>query len=154
MKRSTIAILLPALLCLGFATLASAQNAGQSIDEQLEELRDRFDQRHDKLLAIKDAGKVGETVKGYVRSVRPAFLDDKVGEEDSPTIRELLEAENRDRRRLYELLAEKLDEKPEEIAVQNAIRNFKKADPEHFLRLQDGTWIQKKAIEQRRKRQE
>ena len=146
MNHRTILLLLPALLCLAWTPHTFAE----SIDEQLDELRERFAERQGTLNQLKDDRKVGETMKGYVHALEEGFLDEKLGSGDNrTTVRALLDQENQDRSRLYELLAEKLDEEPEEVAVQNAIRNFKKAEPHHFLRLKDGTWVQKKAIRQR-----
>ena len=54
-----------------------------------------------------------------------------------------MDAENRDRKELYAVLAKQEEgATPELVAERNAIRNFKKAKPGEFLK-KDGKWIQK-----------
>jgi len=137
-------------LCLLTATIALTTAAAFANDreKELEELQKRFKQRHEALERLQDQQKVGETVRGYVALVKQRYGGEEVypKKKDSPTVKEFIAAENSDRKRLYELLAEKLEETPEDVAVQNAIRNFKDADPEHYLQLKDGSWIKKKDV--------
>jgi len=113
--------------------LASTATAGS-----LDELRGRFKQRYPKLLKAKDDGKVGETFKGFVEAVKPEFLDDKA-------LKKLVDDENTDRKTLYGILAKKEGTTPEKVAERNAVREFKKAKPGHYLKNKDGKWEQKKA---------
>ena len=69
------------------------------------------------LVGLIKAGKVGETYTGLTEAVKADYLRDRIDPDDkkSLTIRDFLEKENKDRRRL---LAEGLETTPEES--QNA----------------------------------
>lgn len=124
-----------------------------SADDERDELKQRFASRYPALLRLKDQGKVGETPEGKLDVVEEAFAKEKVDPKDekSPTIGQFLELENKDRDRLYELVAEDQKLTVKEVAAQNALRNYKKAGPEHYLRVktEEGEWVwkQKKKIE-------
>jgi hypothetical protein len=62
----------------------------------------------------------------------------------------LVAAENKDRKQLYEILAKELKVTAEEVGKQNGLRILDKADDDHWLKLADGRWVQRKSI----KRQE
>lgn len=133
-----------AVVVLVLATLprpAGAQDAQA-------ELRDRFAGRYARLLELQDQGKIGETWRGEVKAVEPEYAE-------QAEVKALIDAENADRRRLYELLADELrrevrDETERErvtvelIARRNAQRNFDRARPEHYLLISEHTWIKKK----------
>lgn len=140
------------LLGLWIGLTPTAPALAQDNDRsEREALKERFKQRYPILVELKNAGKVGETHEGYVAAVRSEYLDDRVDpdDEDSRTVREFIGAENRDRRRLYELIAEEVDTSAEKVARRNAIRNFEQAKGYEFLKLQSGEWVRKRDLEDR-----
>jgi len=116
-----------ALMLLGAA-------AAQAVD--FAKLKERFKQRYPKLLKAKNAGKIGETFQGYVEAVKPEYLQDA-------DLKKLLEDENADRKTLYKAIADKEGVPPEKVAERNAVRNFKRAKPGHYLKNKDGKWVKK-----------
>jgi uncharacterized protein YdbL (DUF1318 family) len=113
-----------------------------------EDLKAQFKQRRAALAELRNAGKVGETSAGLVGVVERSYASQSVNVagEGATTVGELVGAENRDRKQLYALIGERTGEPAREVAKQAAIRNFKKAKPEHFLQLQDGRWVKKKDL--------
>jgi len=101
-----------------------------------EQLKAQFRQRLSALDQLKDAGKVGETTEGLIAPV--AQVD--------AGAQQLIAAENADRAALYALIAKRTGEDAHAVGVQAALRNYRAAAPEHYLRLQDGRWVQKKTI--------
>lgn len=98
------------------------------------ELKERFRARDAKLTELKDAGLVGETFQGYVEVVPGRELDEEG--------RKLVEAENADRRTLYEMIAKEQGITVEEVGQQAAKGNFRYAKRGHWLRYPEG-WRQK-----------
>lgn len=131
-----------ATLAVLFVALAAAPARASEASD----LKKRFETRYPVLLSLKEGGKIGETYLGYVEAVKSDYLTEKVklGEEEI-TVKDLLAAENKDRRRLYELLAEQYDTTSEKIAERNAKRNFEKAGAEEWLKTENG-WKKKKDI--------
>lgn len=109
-------------------------------------LKEQFKARDGELRSMKQRGVVGETIDGYVDAVGSgAAADQKVGA--------LLSEENRDRRALYQLLADEINaENPraavratvETVAERNALRNIERAGPDEFLRVATDQWIRAK----------
>lgn len=130
----TLAAGMAAMLLILVVKPAAAQSMG--------ELQERFKARYPTLLALKNQGKVGETWHGYAENVKPEYA----GEVARPnqTVRQFLDEENKDRLRLYTIIAEQQKTTVEKVAQRNAVRNFEKAGPEEFLRQEDGSWVQKK----------
>jgi len=96
------------------------------------ELKDRFKQRYPALRAAKEAGKVGETYKGFVEAV-----------ESDKSVASLVDEENNDRTELYKQLAADEKTTPEKVGEVNGERNFKNAAPGTFLKGRDGAWKKK-----------
>lgn len=118
-------ILVPVLL-LGGATVAGAAD--------LETLQERFKQRYAELLELKTQGVIGETWQGYVDFVKASNA--------TGSAKALVDAENADRRELYQLLAEKEKTTAAKVAERNAVRNFSKARSGEWLKDRDG-WRRK-----------
>lgn len=117
-------------MVLGFAALlAGAAVAGD--DERA--LQQRFRERAPQLQRLKQDGKIGETWQGYVEAVEGGG-----GEAGS-----LISAENDDRRKLYQLISRQEGIAAEEVARNNAVRNFNKARKGEYLKGPDGKWKQK-----------
>ena len=143
MKTITLALcLLFALTTITPAVLAESNRAQPTKDQ----LKEQFKSRDAELKALKKKGQVGETIDGYIDAVDSAAASDAA-------ITSLLAAENKDRRDLYQLLADEINkENPkapvkatmETIASRNAIRNIEHAGPDEFLRVAKDHWIRVK----------
>lgn len=132
------------IFCLLFAfTSITPAALAQPTKDQLKE---QFKSRDTELKDLKKKGQVGETIDGYVDPVDSAAASD-------PAITKLIDAENKDRRDLYQLLADEINkENPkapvkatmETIATRNALRNIEHARPDEFLRVAKDHWIRVK----------
>lgn len=122
-------------LVLGLLGLPVAAPAEE--DASLPELKERFAERHPRIQAYKAQGKLGETWEGYLAAVEGRYVE---GDEK---LAELIEAENRDRTRLYRILAEEMDTSPDHVARRNAIRCFRLAKAGRYLRDKQGQWYRK-----------
>jgi uncharacterized protein YdbL (DUF1318 family) len=125
-----------ALVVLGGAVRAK--------EESKDAIAKRLEGRLDALQEYKDAGKLGETNRGYVEAVKPAYLKDK-------KLKKLVAAENEDRRKLYVLVAEEQSSDEEKVSVeqvgkQNAIIKFRKAAEREYFKGKDGKWRTKKEM--------
>ena len=134
MTRRTIIVMTLSLLAV---TLFSSATA---LAYSAAELKERFKARYQSLVSAKEAGKVGETYKGFVEAV-------KAGESEK-AITTLISEENSDREELYKAIAQKAgtgEEKttPEKVGEQNGERNFKNATAGTYLKGRDGKWTRK-----------
>jgi uncharacterized protein YdbL (DUF1318 family) len=122
------------------------RDAGQQ--DPRDALKQRMAGRYPALERLRDAGKVGETFGGFAEAVKPEFAQEKVDPKDakSETVGQVVAAENADRRQLYDLLAKELKLSAEQVGRQNAIRLLEKARPDHWFKLQDGRWVQRKLV--------
>lgn len=119
-------------MLVALATMAAAA-ATTTIDEKIDALQPKFEQRYPELRELKKHGVIGETFEGFVAFVK----------EEDPDARAIVKEENADRRVLYELIAEKEQTTPDKVAERNARRNFRKAEPGEYLRDKNGKWTQK-----------
>ncbi len=98
------------------------------------ELKSSFDGRSAQIAAAKAVGTIGECTDGMVAAVTvPA----------DPAIVALVEAENGDRTRLYQLLASETNASTAQIGERNAMRNYQNAKAGEWLRTRDGQWKKK-----------
>jgi uncharacterized protein YdbL (DUF1318 family) len=102
-------------------------------EDSKEELRQRFKDRYPEIQKLKTDGVVGETFEGYLEP--PGSIDDDA--------RKLMDEENSDRRKLYQIIADEEGTTPEVVARRNAERNFRRAKPGEYLKGEDGKWYQK-----------
>ena len=109
--------------------------------DSLAELRQRFRERYPELLRATRAGRIGETWRGFSAPVEE--LDPR--DERDQALRELIAQENADRRKLYQIIAERQDTTAELVAQRNAKRNFEKAEPGDYLKGRNGHWYRKPA---------
>ena len=58
-------------------------------------------------------------------------------------LKELVEDENRDRRELYEIIAEEKDQDADVVAELAARQNFKRARAGEYLKTANGEWRKK-----------
>ena len=122
--------------------------AGQATASTKEELKERFKQRYSTIQKIKDAGKIGEVYTGFIEALANSFLDDKVDPDnpESQTIGDLIAAENADRNQLYHILARETGTEAESVGRRNAVREFEKAKPDHYLKPAKSGWVKKKDL--------
>jgi uncharacterized protein YdbL (DUF1318 family) len=117
--------------CILFMLLATTTAAFAADD--MKSLQARFKDRLPAIHKLKVAGTVGETFKGYL---------DTPGKADADA-QKVMEDENADRRKLYQLIADQEGVTPEKVAERNAIRNFKNAKSGEYLKGEDGKWKKK-----------
>jgi uncharacterized protein len=126
--KTVLATMLIALITAPFGLAQDSKN-----DPELGALRKRFEERYAQIHALKTKDVIGETYQGYVE-----FVKDK-----DESAASLVNDENADRKKLYELIAKRDNTTPEKVAERNAKRNFEKAKPGEFLKNPDGTWQKK-----------
>jgi uncharacterized protein len=129
MNLRPLNILMPVLWILAIASTPAL-----AIDKQ--ELQTRFEKRYPQLLQFKTAGKIGETMQGFVEFVDPKFRSEQ-------PVAKLVEEENADRRELYKLIAEEEKTTPDLVAERTAKRNYEKARAGEYLKSADGSWKKK-----------
>ena len=122
-----------ALLGLAFVPIVARAAAASREDE----LKARFKERYPKLVDQKQAGVIGETYQGYID-----LVDDKSKDKDAKA---LVDDENKDRKELYKLIADREGTTADVVAQRNAKRVFEKAKPGEYLKGEDGKWKKKEA---------
>ncbi len=161
-----LALVLP--LTVG-SPAARAQNDEDDakIKQQFKELKERFKQRYPTLLRLKKEGKVGEQHTGYAGVVKKQYArlpvdpkDEKDKDEDKDaakdrkpkqTIAEFLKIENADRKKLFTLIAKKLETAVEVVAQREAKRRFQTGEPWEYFKLgADKSWKKKSRIDRER----
>jgi uncharacterized protein YdbL (DUF1318 family) len=111
--------------------------AVQTTAQGLDTLKESFKARYPAVQELKKAGKVGETMVGLIEATKPEFAADAA-------VSRVVEDENRDRKALYQSLAQQEKTAPEKIAERNAARNFQRAMPGELLKDAAGKWQAKK----------
>ena len=122
--------MLIAMICAALAFFASAPVARAAETEA--DLQKRFQERYAQVQELKKKGVIGETSEGYLD-----FVEGREGD-----ARKLVNEENADRRKLYELIANKTGADPDTVAKRAAQRNFEKAKPGEYLK-ENGKWRKK-----------
>ena len=112
------------LLMLG--ALLSPVAAGE-----LDDLKKRFKERAPALGKLKVAGKLGETDKGYVEPVKGAELPE--------ADKKLMQAENRDRRAGYDIIAKKRNISHAKVGQLAGAKKIKSAKAGEWVK-QGGAW--------------
>jgi uncharacterized protein len=102
-----------------------------------DELKARVAERLPKLMELKKAGTVGETFEGYIDVV-----DEKADDKD---VKKLIDGENKDRKEIYQLIADREKTTVEKVAERAAKRWFEKAKAGEYLKGADGKWKKKEA---------
>ena len=100
--------------------------------DELDDLKKRFQERAPALGKLKAAGKLGETDKGYVEPVKGAEL---------PAVdKKLMQAENRDRRVCYNIIAKKRPGiSPDKVGQLAGAKKIKSAKAGEWVK-QGGSW--------------
>jgi len=103
--------------------------------DELDDLKKRFQERAPALGKLKAAGKLGETDKGYVEPVKGAELP--------AADRKLMQAENRDRRVGYNIIAKKRPGiSPDKVGQLAGAKKIKSAKAGEWVK-QGGSWEKK-----------
>jgi len=115
------------LVCLLVAVFVVSVGAawGQDIKARM---RDRLPA----IVALKAAGVVGENNQGYLTILKPP-TDKKA----------LVDAENQDRKIIYQAIARKENTTPELVGRRRALQIAEKADSGAWIQKADGKWVQK-----------
>lgn len=148
MNRSSIVV---AALWAAFAVapLAAQDPKPQDPPKQdpLTALKESMKARYPLLEALRDAGKVGETRNGEAKLVDAKYGTDAVDAKDPAkgTVADVVAAENKDRRALYEHLSKTTKVSATEVGRQNGLRNLKNAKPDQWIEVQ-GKWVQRKTV--------
>ncbi len=127
MKKKTILVvtfILPLLLLW----------AGAAVSQDRDAVVDSMKQRYPALLEAKNNGLVGEAWTGLVDVVKP----------DAPArVKSFVNAENNDRRTLFQIIAKETGTPITEVAVQNRIRQYRLAGDNHFVQDKNRNWVKK-----------
>ena len=123
MTRKNITITI--LLLVSIVLIASPICLAQGIKERMKE-------RLPQITAMKAAGIVGENSQGFLE-----FVGDTREKED------VIEAENSDRRKVYEAIAQNQGSTPENVGQRRAMQIAEKAGPGEWLQNSAGEWYQK-----------
>jgi uncharacterized protein len=124
MKYFTKPILMTLVLLLSAGSALSAPTK--------KELQERFKQRFSEIQQLKSKGVIGETDQGYIDFVKASEAGAS----------RLVNAENDDRKALYELIAKEENASADVVAKRNAKRNFERAKSGEHLK-ENGKWRQK-----------
>ena len=104
------------------------------VADELNDLKKRFQERAPALGKLKAAGKLGETDKGYVEPVKGAEL--------SAADKKLMQAENRDRRAGYDIIAKKRKISSAKVGQLSGVKKIQSAKVGEWVK-QGGSWKKK-----------
>jgi uncharacterized protein YdbL (DUF1318 family) len=122
MKRTSI-ITLTALFIISFAsTMLHAEG-----------IKERLAKRLPAINKMKEEGLIGENNKGYLEARK----------ETSDANKKIIDAENIDRKKIYQMLAKKTGQTVEVIASRRALQIAEKTKAGVWLQKPDGTWYKK-----------
>ncbi len=127
------------LSVLGLALVFCVARAGVAAEDAEEKLKKRFQERHDQLVKMKQAGKVGERFDGYAEAVTEEHAKDEA-------VTKLVDVENTDRKEYFAILAKKQKTTVESVAQQFALFKFQKAGEEEYFKTKAGEWKKKKDL--------
>lgn len=119
-------VILTTLVAFFFSSVVSAQDTEDAIKARMQE-------RLPQIVALKVSGNVGENNKGLLEQ-RGALNADQT---------KLMNAENTDRRALYNILASRLGYSSAVIGEQRAIQIRNNAVAGEWLQAPDGSWYKK-----------
>ena len=164
MRSRIVNWLVPLLISASALSVTSAPGSAQDVKNppkkevqkpklDLAALKSRMKSRYVALSKLRDSGTIGETQNGIVAVLKPADAAKLLEPKDKKkgTIGALVAAEVTDRRILYSYLAKQLKLTKSKVASQNGLRNLNKAKPNHWFRLKDGKWAQRKSIAKKAK---
>ena len=117
----TVIFLVLGILLYGVSTAFSADSIKARMKDRLPEIAE-----------LKAQGIVGENMLGYLE-----FVTDKKVKEDVVT------AENKDRKIVYEAIAKQQETSAELVGKRRALQISEKADPGDWVQDASGKWMQK-----------
>ena len=120
------------LIAAALLTLSSPLSAGSVLAENLSDIKERMVDRYWMVEQLKSKGVVGENKEGYLE-----FLGTQ-GEGAGFVIEE-----NRDRRRVYEIIAGKTGASIDEVARQRALQIRDNAKRGTLIQDEEGRWLKK-----------
>ena len=123
MKHKTTIVLLPVLVLGILLTNANASSKA---------IKKRMIERLPTIRALKEKGLIGENNKGYLEFV---------GSQKEKT--DVIEAENKDRKKVYGAIAKQQGTTVELVGKHRAIQLAKKAKPGEWLQDANGKWYKK-----------
>ncbi len=129
-------LIVTVFICSLFTFIVGQDN--QTIEDR-KAIQASMKARYATLKKLKAKGIIGENLKGYVEIIN----SDKNTEKETKTV---VNNENSDRKKLYKLIAEKNKTAAKDVAINNAIRIFKKADDNEYFKNKKGAWVLKKEI--------
>ena len=97
-------------------------------------IKDRFAARLPKINKLKEALIIGENNKGYLE-IRDKTI--------SPDDKKIIEEENADRKKVYEMLARKTGVSMDIVEKRRALKIAEKSKKGIWLQKPDGTWYKK-----------
>ncbi len=98
-----------------------------------DDIRARMKARLPLIVELKSKGLVGENSNGLLE-----FVGNKKEQE------EVIDAENKDRLKVYEAIAKQTGTSPDVVAKRRALQIAEKASPGEWLEDENGRWYQKK----------
>ena len=104
------------------------------VADDLDDLKKRFKERAPELGKLKASGKLGETDKGYVAPVKGGDL--------SAADKKLMQAENRDRRAGYNIIAKKRKISPAKVGQLSGAKKIQSARTGEWVKL-GSSWEKK-----------
>lgn len=143
-----------ASMLLGLLTLLLGGFVGGTSVQDDEELQKRIAARRPTINKLKTDGKVGEVWDGYIEAVKSSHLEEQVtvgGEKI--TVETLLDEENADRKKVYEIIAKKQKTAVSAVARIRGEKEFETAATGVWLKGKDG-WFEKKKKEEEKKDEE
>lgn len=100
--------------------------------QDLNAIKQQMEKRRSLIVELKNKGIVGEDKMGYLQ-----FIGGKREKED------VVKAENQDRRKVYEAIAQKEGVTPEQVGQRRALQITNQARHGDWLQDQNGKWYQK-----------
>ena len=104
-----------------------------SVAVNAEGIKDRLAKRLPAINKMKEEGLIGENNKGYLEAKKELTKEN----------RKIVEAENSDRKKIYEMPAKKTGQTVEVISTRRALQIAEKTKPGLWLQKADGTWYKK-----------
>ena len=132
MKKHIFAILIFSVFFI--SCILNVPAFARSKDEVTASMRDRYPA----LQEAKNSGYVGEAWTGLTALVNP---------DASSGAQTMVDAENNDRRALFQMIARETGTSVEEVARQNRIRMYRLAGENHFLQDRNRQWVRKKDLD-------
>jgi len=124
----------PRFLTTMFSLLMLGALLSHAVADDLDDLKKRFKERALVLGKLKASGKLGETDKGYVEPVK--------GEELPAMDKKLMQAENRDRRLGYDIIAKKRKISSAKVGQLAGAKKIQSAKVGEWVK-QGGSWEKK-----------